>query len=95
MEHLSAGARDTFYFAARLALARKHATGPRILVLDEPFATLDRERERRMVGLLRDFQKEADWQIVLLTKEPELKEMMAEQCSATTVELGCSSAADG
>jgi len=83
---LSSGEQDTFFFAARLALAKKHADGPRILVLDEPFAALDENRESRMVDLLRDFQQQNNWQMVLFTKEKRLAQRMKTGCGAKVYE---------
>ena len=73
-EHLSTGTKDAFLLAARLCLAKKsldkgaHA----IIVLDEPFLALDKERTNKALVLLQEFHKETQWQIVLLTKDKEL-----------------------
>ena len=61
--------------AARLTMARKARLSPdgklapALLVLDEPFYTLDPEREAAALRLLAAFQKETGWQIILLTKD--------------------------
>lgn len=76
VEDLSAGTRDLFMLAARLALAKKTRTGAggklssALLVLDEPFYTLDEERTVKALRLLSDFRKETGWQILILTKDP-------------------------
>jgi DNA repair exonuclease SbcCD ATPase subunit len=76
LDHLSTGTRHAMVLAAKLALARKHRKGPGILVLDEPFLAMDGERVRRALELLRDFHARNGWQIILLTKEPGLVEMV-------------------
>jgi DNA repair exonuclease SbcCD ATPase subunit len=83
---LSSGAYDTFFFAARLALAKKHADGPHILVLDEPFSSLDETRESRMIDLLKEFRQQNNWQVVLFTKEKRLAQCMKIECKARVYE---------
>ena len=58
------------------------ATGPRILVLDEPFSALDETREQKMVRLLNNFRKENDWQLILFTKEKRLAHSMKNESGA-------------
>ena len=59
--------------AARLAIARKARGGkPGFLVLDEPFYTIDGPREQAAVRLLKDFQTQTGWQVLLLTKDAAL-----------------------
>lgn len=80
VEDLSAGTRDLFMLAARLALAKKSRTAadgklsPALLVLDEPFYTLDEERTGTALKLLSEFRKETGWQILILTKDPSAAE---------------------
>jgi len=75
VKFLSSGTRDLFMLAARLMMARKARTGPdgslspALIVLDEPFYTLDSVREAAALGLLAAFQKTTGWQIVILTKD--------------------------
>jgi DNA repair exonuclease SbcCD ATPase subunit len=76
LEQLSTGTRDCFVLAARLALARQASEETSILVLDEPFLSLDEARQSRAVALLRQFQDETGWQIVLMTKEKSLVDKM-------------------
>jgi len=73
---LSTGTRDAFLLAARLTLARKALQGDReaILVMDEPFLTLDTERVARALEVLQEFQRNTGWQIFLFTKDAELAE---------------------
>lgn len=73
---LSAGTRDLFMLAARVALARrarKEEDGPALLVLDEPFFTLDPERTAAALRLVAGFHKSSGWQVVILTKDPAIK----------------------
>jgi DNA sulfur modification protein DndD len=79
---LSAGTRDAFLLAARLALARKLAGGGAgrraLIVLDEPFITLDRKRTGRALSVLKEFFNKTGWQIILFSKDEILKNQMAE-----------------
>lgn len=71
LENLSTGTRDAFHLAARLALAlrsREEGT-PGVIVLDEPFHSLDRTRSLRVLRVLRSFHTEHGWQIILSSKE--------------------------
>ena len=63
---LSQGTLDTVYLAARIGLVRL-VTGDRRppLVMDDPFVTLDDERAKRALELLRDVS--ADFQVIYLT----------------------------
>ena len=89
---LSSGTRDLFMFAARLALALKTRLGagglaPALLVLDEPFYTLDQGRAVAALKLLAAFQKETGWQIILLTKDTAVRAAAEAVIPATIVEL--------
>ena len=72
-DRLSAGTRDAFLLAARLVLARKSLdSGSRaIIVLDDPFLTLDRPRTGRALLLLKEFHIATQWQLVFFTKDEE------------------------
>ena len=72
--HLSKGTRDTLTFAARLTLALRSDPGgeKRLLVLDEPFASLDPARVANALAMVRRIQDDHGWQIVLFTKDPVL-----------------------
>lgn len=63
---LSQGTLDTVYLAARIGLVRL-VTGDRRppLVMDDPFVTLDDERARRALELLKDIS--TDFQVIYLT----------------------------
>jgi len=74
VRNLSSGMRDLFLLAARLTMARRARLGPdglapSLLVLDEPFYTLDPARERLALKLLAAFHKSTGWQIIILTKD--------------------------
>ncbi|GAB4372773.1 MAG: AAA family ATPase [Spirochaetales bacterium] len=71
---LSTGTRDAFLLAARLTLARKAVREGKegLLVMDEPFLTLDTERVDRALDVLQEFQRSTGWQIFLFTKEEDL-----------------------
>ncbi|HEX5465987.1 MAG TPA: AAA family ATPase [Candidatus Limnocylindrales bacterium] len=65
-EQLSQGTRDALYLAARLGLVRQVTQDRRPpLIFDDPFLTLDDERAREAVGLLREIA--ADHQVIYLT----------------------------
>lgn len=77
LESLSTGTQDAVVLAAKLALALKTRGGAGLLVLDEPFLAMDREREERALRMLEDFHLRHGWQIILLTKEAHLLEAMS------------------
>lgn len=77
LPNLSTGTQHALVLAAKLALARKHREGRGLLVLDEPFSAMDEDRESRALGMLREFHLRHGWQIILLTKEPRLRDKMA------------------
>ncbi len=80
VKNLSSGTRDLFMLAARLTMARKARLGahgalsPALLLLDEPFYALDPARTAAALKLLGTFHAETGWQIILLTKDPSIKE---------------------
>ena len=89
---LSSGTRDLFMFAARLALALKARLGagglaPAMLVLDEPFYTLDHARAGAALKLLGAFQEKTGWQIILFTKDPAIRSAAEAALPATIIEL--------
>jgi DNA repair exonuclease SbcCD ATPase subunit len=74
-DHLSAGTKDLFIFTAKLALAEKMRKEAGVLVLDDPFLTLDEERETGALRMLEHFRTEHGiWQIILFTKESRLRD---------------------
>jgi DNA repair exonuclease SbcCD ATPase subunit len=73
IEHLSSGTRDAFMLAARLALARRGHPEKALLILDEPFHALDGERVAKALAMIRKFQRETGWQVVLFSKESDIE----------------------
>lgn len=75
VKYLSSGMRDLFMLAARLTMARKArladdgTLAPALVVLDEPFYTLDPDREAAALKLLAAFRKNTGWQVIILTKD--------------------------
>ncbi len=75
VKYLSSGARDLFMLAARLTIARdsrldaEGKVSPALLLLDDPFYTLDSARTASALKLLEEFQKATAWQIIILTKD--------------------------
>ena len=95
IEQLSSGARDLFMLAARLTMAKKARTAvggtvsPALLVLDEPFYTLDTDRTQAALKLLAAFQKGTGWQIIILTKDGTIAHAARSAgAPVTEVELG-------
>jgi len=87
---LSSGTRDLFMLAARLALARKTKSVPggvlpALLLLDEPFYTLDPARTLAAIKLLDAFRAETGWQVIVLTKDPAV----AEAAKAVSAGVSC------
>jgi energy-coupling factor transporter ATP-binding protein EcfA2 len=74
ISHLSRGTRDSFTFAARLTLALRAdpEKKKRLLVLDEPFYTLDPDRTLQALRMVRRVQDTHGWQVILFTKDPVL-----------------------
>ncbi len=75
VKYLSSGARDLFMLAARLMMARKAREGadgtvyPALIVLDDPFYTLDHARTLAAMRLLAEFQGTTGWQVIIFTKD--------------------------
>jgi DNA repair exonuclease SbcCD ATPase subunit len=76
LSDLSTGTRDAFLLAARLTMARRGHDGQGLLILDEPFHNLDEERIERALLMLKIFQENTGWQIVIFSKDPR-SEVMA------------------
>lgn len=73
MEQLSRGTLDSFYLAARLAMALRSRKEPGVLLLDEPFHALDGVREEKALELLRRVREAHGWQIVIFSKDTEME----------------------
>lgn len=71
---LSNGTRDIFLFILKLAFIRKNNRNLKLLLLDEPFLALDRERQIKCLNYLKVFKEKTGFQIIFLTKEQGLKE---------------------
>lgn len=71
--HLSGGE------AQRVALARALLSKPRLLLLDEPFAALDRDRRENTSRLLRDLLSTSDVALVLVTHDEREVSSLAEE----------------
>ncbi len=56
--------------ARRISLARAFAMRPDTLLLDEPFASLDREAAARMLALLLDLLRDHPARLILVTHDP-------------------------
>lgn len=71
VEWLSDGTQDALWLSLRIAVAKRISPSGGLLVLDEPFLTLDRERAQTAFQAL--FKNEAQflkgWQVLVLTKE--------------------------
>ncbi|EKO33366.1 AAA domain protein [Leptospira santarosai str. HAI821] len=78
IDHLSGGTLATFYLIFKLFLARKTVPKNGILLLDEPFVHLDRDRIESALSYLKTFQKETQYQICFFTKQDELAETVLE-----------------
>jgi DNA repair exonuclease SbcCD ATPase subunit len=78
LEDLSSGTRNSFLFAARLALAKRAAVGKSLLILDEPFTSFDKVRLGNALAVLKKFHDESDWQVIFLTKDEFLVDQVKE-----------------
>ena len=89
LENLSTGTRDAFYLAARLALALRSLDkgGEGIIVLDEPFHSLDSSRIVRTLEVLMKFHQDHGWQVVIFSKEEDLAGEMQKLFPDMTVHL--------
>ncbi len=54
----------------RVALARALAVGPRLLVLDEPFASIDRQGKNELLGMLKALLTRRNLPALLVTHDP-------------------------
>jgi len=63
----------------RVALARALAPGPRLVLLDEPFSSLDADVRERLAGELRQILKEAGATVLLVTHDQHEAFAMADR----------------
>ncbi len=63
----------------RVALAMALATGPRILIADEPTSSLDVTVESQIINLLRQLKNELDISIVFITHNLDLVEVLCDR----------------
>ena len=84
-DQLSAGTRDAYSLAARLALAERAQRGPGLLILDEPFHAMDTTRMRRALRLIGRFQERTGWQLVVMTADERVALAVTTQFTAAQV----------
>lgn len=63
----------------RVALARALAGDPAVLLLDEPFSSLDLEMKREMVGLVAEIRRSRDITIIYVTHTVDELPMLADR----------------
>ena len=72
--HLSGGEQQ------RLAIARAVAAKPMMLLLDEPFASVDRDTRRSLYGLIREMSPQVPGPTIYVTHNAEDARSLAERC---------------
>ncbi|MCC5816567.1 MAG: AAA family ATPase [Leptospira sp.] len=89
IDELSLGTRDSFYIAAKLSLCEKRDPDLKLFILDEPFLSLDTEREKMAIEILKDYVVKKGWQIIIFSKEERLGSILKDsfQDSFTKVDL--------
>ena len=65
--------------ARRVALARALAASARLIVMDEPFASLDIDRKRRLVSVVKEFLTERPRTVVCATHDLEVASTLADR----------------
>lgn len=89
LENLSSGTRDCFMLAARLSMAAgARGKEPGLLLLDDPFTALDPMRRSLALNMLRRFQLDKGWQVVLFTKDKALMIEVEKDPQVTVLKLG-------
>jgi len=84
-DFLSGGTKDAFLLSARFALALKAKSNAQILILDEPFLSMDRRRTENALRLLKRFQEQKGWQIIIFSKDEDMESIGREVFSDTLV----------
>lgn len=91
IDHLSLGTKDAFYIAAKLSLCNKRDPDLKLFLMDEPFLSLDEERERKTLQVIQDYVNNNGWQLVILSKDQNLKsivqEIFQEDCNLIDLNL--------
>ena len=60
----------------RIAIARALSNDPQLLLADEPTGNLDTERGRDVLELLREFARERELPVLLVTHDPQATEIV-------------------
>jgi len=87
IDKLSLGTKDYFYIAAKLALCEKNNPSLKLFLMDEPFASLDEERTKLLIRMIRYYAEEKRWQLIVFSKDFRLKEWFQNGNSVTIYEL--------
>ena len=70
----------------RIALARALAPGPRLLLLDEPFSSLDSATSQRLLSEMRTILRQAGQTALLVTHNLDEARALADQVFAMTAD---------
>ncbi|MGK5090290.1 hypothetical protein WDW86_22310 [Bdellovibrionota bacterium FG-2] len=77
-QNLSQGTRDLLLLAVKIALSEQLKSPLPVLLLDEPFLSMDKEREVQALKMIAEFQKKSEWQVIIFTKEESIKAAVRE-----------------
>lgn len=78
IDKLSLGTKDAFYIAAKLSLCSKRDPDLKLFLMDEPFLSLDEEREKKSLSIIKDYVDNKGWQLVILSKDYQLRSLVQE-----------------
>ncbi len=70
--NLSSGTRDAFYLAARLALIAESSLADGLVILDDPFVTMDETRIKQAAAVIERFHDTSKHQIIIFSKDENL-----------------------